>query len=111
MITGWDAETTNNRMELLAVITALEALKRPCSVAVYSDSKYVLDGITRWIKGWQKRNWKKVKNVDLWKRMLEAVEGHSIDWNWVRGHSGDPGNERADQLASAAAEIQGHPME
>lgn len=110
VITGWDGETTNNRMELLAVISALEALKRPCSVAVFSDSKYVLDGITRWVKGWQKRNWKKVKNVDLWKRLLEAVEGHSIDWNWVRGHSGDPGNERADELASAAAEIQGHPQ-
>ena len=109
VLVGWEPETTNNRMELMAAIDALEALKRPCHVAIYSDSRYVIDGATKWSKGWIKRRWKKVKNVDLWQRMLAALEPHRVDWHWVEGHSGDPGNERVDKLASNAAIIQGRP--
>src|SRR5579872_3640080 len=96
---GGDPATTNNRMELMAAITALEALKRPASVTLYTDSTYVLNGITKWIVGWQRNGWKTsakrpVKNADLWRRLSEAMSGHDISWKWVKGHAGDPGNER-----------------
>lgn len=101
---GGDPATTNNRMELMAAIQALEGLKRPTEVTLYTDSKYLLDGITKWIKGWQRNGWmtsakKPVKNADLWQRLTKAMDGHTIDWKWVKGHAGDPGNERADELA------------
>lgn len=102
--------TTNNRMELLGVITALEALKRPCSVMVYSDSQYVVNAFNQhWVDGWLKRGWKNaqkqpVKNVDLWKRLLEAKRPHEVEFVWVKGHAGHPENERCDQLATAAAD-------
>ena len=107
-ISGGEAETTNNRMELRAAIEALNALKRPCKVRLSIDSTYVKDGITQWIHNWQKNGWrtaarKPVKNADLWQDLLDATERHDIDWHWVKGHSGDPDNERADELASAAA--------
>ena len=109
---GGEAATTNNRMELLAVIEALTALKRPCHVVLYLDSEYVRKGITEWIAGWKARRWRtasgqEVKNVDLWKRLDAAVfgAGHRIEWRWVKGHSGDPGNERADQLANRGVEL------
>ncbi len=104
---GGERETTNNRMELLAVINALEALKRPCHVILHADSQYVLKGITEWLAGWKAKGWKTaskqpVKNVDLWQRLdaLVSGAGHRIDWRWVKGHDGDPGNERADALAN-----------
>lgn len=101
---GGTPETTNNRMELMAAIMALEALKTPCQVKLVTDSVYVRDGITKWIHGWRKNGWrtaakKPVKNDDLWQRLDEARNGHEIDWLWVKGHAGDPGNERADELA------------
>ena len=101
---GGERSTTNNRMELMAAISALEALKRPVRVQLYTDSKYVLDGITKWLPGWQRNGWKTaskqpVKNVDLWQRLVAAMASHEISWHWVKGHSGDPGNERADELA------------
>ena len=108
---GGELDTTNNKMELLAVIEALSALKRPCEVALYLDSQYVRKGITEWIHGWKKKNWRTaggdpVKNVDLWKRLDELVAnaGHQIEWHWVKGHAGDPGNERADALANKGVE-------
>ena len=108
---GGEAATTNNRMELMAVIEALTALKRPCTVTLYLDSEYVRKGITEWISGWKARGWRTaakqpVKNVDLWQRLDALVSGggHQIDWRWVKGHSGDPGNERADQLANRGVE-------
>ncbi|WP_313298841.1 ribonuclease HI [Diaphorobacter sp.] len=104
---GGELDTTNNRMELLAVIEALTALKRPCEVTLYLDSQYVRKGITEWIQGWKKKNWRTasgspVKNVELWQRLDELASntGHKIDWRWVKGHAGDPGNERADALAN-----------
>ncbi len=104
---GGEALTTNNRMELLAVIEALTALKRPCRITLHLDSEYVRKGITEWVAGWKARGWRTstkqpVKNVDLWQRLdaLVAGSGHAIDWRWVKGHSGNPGNERADQLAN-----------
>ncbi|HSV83838.1 MAG TPA: ribonuclease HI [Ramlibacter sp.] len=104
---GGDASTTNNRMELMAVIRALEALKRPCAVTLYLDSQYVLKGITEWLPGWKAKGWRTaskqpVKNAELWRRLddLLAQGGHAVDWRWVRGHNGDPGNERADALAN-----------
>jgi ribonuclease HI len=104
---GGEAATTNNRMEMMAVIQALEALKRPCKVNLYIDSKYVLQGITEWIHGWKARGWRTaakepVKNVELWQRLDALVTGggHDINWIWVKGHAGDPGNERADMLAN-----------
>ena len=102
---GGEPVTTNNRMELLAVIRALEALTRRCAVVVHTDSQYVQKGIGEWVINWKKRGWltadrKPVKNVDLWKRLDELASGHDIEWRWVRGHNGDPGNERADQLAN-----------
>ena len=109
---GGEASTTNNRMELMAVIEALAALKRPCHVILYLDSEYVRKGITEWIAGWKARGWRtaakqEVKNVDLWKRLDAAVfgGGHRIEWRWVKGHSGDPGNERADMLANRGVEM------
>lgn len=106
-LSGGEAETTNNRMELMAAIAALEALKRPCPVTLTTDSTYVRDGITRWIHGWRKNGWKTaakkpVKNEDLWKRLDAAAKGHEIDWRWIKGHAGHPENERADALARAA---------
>ncbi len=108
---GGERETTNNRMEMLAVIMALESLKRPCHVVLHADSQYVLKGITEWLAGWKARGWKTaakhpVKNVDLWQRLdaLVAGAGHRIDWRWVKGHDGDPGNERADTLANRGVE-------
>jgi ribonuclease HI len=104
---GGEADTTNNRMEMMAVIQALEALKRPCKVKLHVDSKYVLQGITEWIHGWKARGWRTaskepVKNVELWQRLDALVYGggHDIEWRWVKGHAGDPGNERADALAN-----------
>ncbi|WOE74610.1 ribonuclease HI [Alterisphingorhabdus coralli] len=108
-ISGGEAETTNNRMELLAAIEALNALTRPCTVELTTDSVYVRDGITKWIHGWQKNGWrtaakKPVKNADLWQRLVAASERHQVSWHWVKGHAGDTYNERADTLASDAAE-------
>lgn len=104
---GGEALTTNNRMEMTAVIEALSALKRPCDIALYIDSKYVLQGITEWLPGWKAKGWKTaakqpVKNVDLWQKLdaLVNMSGHTIEWCWVKGHAGDPGNERADALAN-----------
>jgi ribonuclease HI len=104
---GGEALTTNNRMEMTAVIEALSALKRPCDIALYIDSKYVLQGITEWLPGWKAKGWKTaakqpVKNVDLWQKLdaLVNTSGHTIEWCWVKGHAGDPGNERADALAN-----------
>jgi ribonuclease HI len=104
---GGALNTTNNRMELTAVIEALNALKRPCQVSLYLDSEYVRKGITEWIHGWKARGWQTaakqpVKNVELWQQLDQLVSsaGHQIDWHWVRGHNGNPGNERADLLAN-----------
>lgn len=105
--------TTNNRMELLAVIAALEALRRPCKVTLYSDSQYVVNAFNQhWVEGWLKRGWKNakkepVKNIDLWKRLLEAKKPHEVEFIWVKGHAGHPENERCDQLATAAADGEG----
>ena len=101
------AATTNNRMEMTAAIVALEALKRPCQVRLYTDSQYLRDGIMTWLRGWKARGWrtadkKPVKNIDLWQRLDAAVAPHQIEWIWVRGHAGHPENERADALARAA---------
>lgn len=102
---GGEMETTNNRMELTAVIRALEALKRQCPVKIYTDSAYVQKGITEWVHGWKVRNWKTsdkkpVKNVDLWKSLDTLVQQHEVEWIWVKGHAGNAGNERADALAN-----------
>ena len=107
-LSGSAADTTNNRMELTAVIEALRALKAPCEIALHTDSRYVIDGITKWIFGWQKNGWKNaakkpVLNVDLWQALLEAKREHKVSWIWVKGHAGHPENERADKLASDAA--------
>lgn len=101
---GGEAETTNNRMEMMAVIQGAEALKRASSVDVFTDSTYVLKGMTEWLEGWKKRGWrtaakKPVKNVDLWQRLEKALDRHEVNWIWVKGHSGVPENERADELA------------
>jgi ribonuclease HI len=106
-LSGGEVQTTNNRMELMAAIAGLEALKRPCRVKLYSDSQYVLGGITQWVAGWKARNWrtadkKPVKNVDLWQRLEAALGPHQVRWHWVRGHSGHDLNERADVLAREA---------
>ena len=106
---GGEPLTTNNRMEMLAVIEALRALKRPCKVLLHVDSQYVMKGMTEWIHGWKQRGWrtadkKPVKNADLWQRMEEEVAKHTITWKWVKGHAGDPGNERADLLANRGVE-------
>jgi ribonuclease HI len=106
---GGERQTTNNRMELTAVIEALATLKRPCAVAIYTDSEYVKNGITTWIHNWKRRGWrtadgKPVKNEELWRRLDELVAGHRVSWHWVKGHAGDPGNERADALANRGVE-------
>lgn len=106
-LSGFAADTTNNRMELMATIEALNVLKRPCDIILYTDSVYVKDGINKWMSGWKARNWrtaakKPVKNVELWKMLDEATKRHTIDWRWVKGHAGNPGNERADELATGA---------
>ena len=103
-LSGGAAETTNNRMELTAAIEALEALKRPSRVDLYTDSNYVRDGITKWIHGWRRNGWKTaekkpVKNAELWQQLEQAIARHKITWHWVRGHAGDTENERADELA------------
>lgn len=102
---GGEAETTNNRMELMAAIMALAALKRHCDVRIVTDSQYVMQGITEWMANWKKRGWKTaarqpVKNADLWQALDEQVNRHAVEWRWVRGHTGHPGNERADMLAN-----------
>ncbi len=104
---GAESHTTNNRMELTAAIEALTALTRPCDIILSTDSVYVRDGITKWVHGWAKRRWRTadgsaVKNVELWQALVAAAAPHKIDWRWVKGHSGDPDNERADALANAA---------
>ena len=107
-LSGGEAHTTNNRMELKAAIEGLKALNRPCRVTLSTDSQYVMLGLTKWIRGWQRNGWKTadrkpVKNADLWIELLEAVKPHRIEWVWVKGHAGHPDNERADRLASDAA--------
>jgi ribonuclease HI len=107
---GGDTRTTNNRMELTAAISALEALKRPCKVQLHTDSKYLRDGVTQWLKGWKRNGWRTadkspVKNEDLWRRLDEAIARHEIDWRWVRGHAGNAMNERADKLADRGREM------
>jgi ribonuclease HI len=104
---GAEADTTNNRMELMAAIRGLESLKRPCKVVLYTDSKYVLEGITSWMSNWKSRGWKTaakkpVKNVELWQRLDAATDDHDISWQWIKGHTGDEGNEMADALANQA---------
>ena len=106
---GGEALTTNNRMELTAVIEALNSLKRTCDVTLYTDSQYVRKGITEWIHGWKQRGWKTadkkpVKNTELWQRLDALRNLHAVEWRWVKGHSGDPGNERADALANKGVE-------
>jgi len=106
---GGESETTNNRMELLAAIEGLTALTRPCSVVLYTDSVYVQKGITEWLANWKARGWKTavkkpVKNDDLWRRLDEVAAQHEIEWRWVKGHAGNPGNERADELANQGLE-------
>ena len=106
-LSGGETLTTNNRMELQAAIAALEALKRPCTVRVHTDSAYLRDGVTRWLPNWKRNGWKTadkkpVKNADLWLRLEAAAAGHAISWRWVKGHAGHPENERADELARLA---------
>ncbi len=107
---GGELETTNNRMELTAVIKALEALTRPCAVTLHVDSSYVMNGMKTWIAGWKRNGWrtsakKPVKNVDLWQELDAAIARHEVTWVWVKGHAGDPGNERADELANKGVEL------
>jgi len=107
---GGEPATTNNRMELTAVIEALVALKRSCDITLHTDSEYVRKGMTEWLSGWKSRGWrtadrKPVKNADLWQRLDALAQLHHIDWRWVKGHSGDPGNERADELANRGADL------
>jgi len=108
VLSGGLADTTNNQMELMAVIMGLEALKRPVSITVVSDSRYVLNGIQSWIAGWKRNGWKNAKkqpvaNQELWQRLYAATQSHQIDWQWIKGHAGHPLNERCDELASAEA--------
>jgi len=110
-LSGGELHTTNNRMELMAAIQGLNALKRPCRVTLSTDSRYVMDGLTKWIHGWLKNGWrtadkKPVKNAELWQALLEAAKPHRVEWVWVKGHAGHPDNERADKLASDAAVAQ-----
>jgi ribonuclease HI len=105
-ISGGEAHTTNNRMELMGAIVALETLTRPCRVDLHTDSQYVRNGVTLWLKGWEAKGWKTadkkpVKNVDLWQRLQRAFDSHDVAWHWVKGHAGDEMNERADALARA----------
>jgi ribonuclease HI len=111
-LTGADPATTNNRMELTAAAAALEALKRPCRVVLHTDSEYVRNGVTRWSEGWVRKNWRNstgdpVKNMDLWRRLLDAAKPHQVEWKWVRGHAGDVMNERVDVLATLARQSLG----
>lgn len=106
---GGEPETTNNRMEILAAIESLKALKRRCQVELYTDSTYLRKGVLEWMQNWKKNGWKTaakkpVKNVDLWKELDEIIKNHDIQWHWVKGHSGDPGNEKADELANKGIE-------
>ncbi|WP_343313784.1 ribonuclease HI [Brucella sp. BE17] len=108
-LNGGEADTTNNRMELMAAISALRALKQPCEVDLYTDSVYVRDGIASWIEGWKKNGWKTsakkpVKNAELWQMLDEARKPHKVNWHWIKGHAGHPENERADELARAGME-------
>lgn len=108
-LSGAEKATTNNRMELTAAAMALEALKWPCRVVLHTDSQYLKNGVTRWHEGWVRRNWRNaagdpVANMELWRRLLEAAKAHRIEWRWVRGHSGNPMNERVDRLATKARE-------
>lgn len=112
-LSGGEADTTNNRMELMAAIRALEALTEPCAVRLHTDSRYVQQGISEWLPGWKRRGWKTsgggaVKNRDLWQRLDEAAQRHRVDWRWVKGHAGHPDNERVDQLAREQAETIKH---
>ncbi|TPE63968.1 ribonuclease HI [Sandaracinobacter neustonicus] len=107
LLTGAERQTTNNRMEMTAALKALEAMKRPAEIILVTDSKYLLEGITKWIHGWKRNGWRNasrepVKNADLWQALDAATRPHSIQWQWVKGHSGDPMNERADALANQA---------
>jgi ribonuclease HI len=106
VLTGSEADTTNNRMELTAAVEALRSLKRPCRVVFYTDSEYLRRGITEWMPGWEKRNWRrsggKLANVDLWQALRDAIQTHQIEWNWLRGHAGNINNERVDRLARRA---------
>jgi ribonuclease HI len=109
-LSGGESLTTNNRMELMAAIRALESLKKPCRIALYTDSQYVQKGITEWLPGWIRKGWKNskgepVKNQDLWQRLQEASSSHRIEWKWVKGHAGHAENERVDALARRAAEL------
>ncbi|MGL4487949.1 MAG: ribonuclease HI [Rhizobiaceae bacterium] len=108
-INGGEADTTNNRMELMAAISALRALKEPCKVDLYTDSSYVRDGIGKWMIGWKRNGWKTadkkpVKNAELWQMLDEARKAHAVEWHWIKGHAGHPENERADELARAGME-------
>ncbi len=108
-LSGYEPLSTNNKMELTATIKALNTLKRPCDVTLYTDSVYVINGISKWMVAWKAKNWrtaakKPVKNLELWKALDEAVQRHNIDWQWVKGHAGNVGNERADGLATGAIE-------
>ena len=110
-LSGGEPLTTNNRMELLAAIRGLEALKRPCRVTLHTDSMYVRDGITKWVHNWRRNGWrtsdkKPVKNAELWQELCEAASPHRVEWKWVRGHAGHAENERVDELACAAADAQ-----
>ena len=105
-LSGGEPDTTNNRMEMMAVIESLRALKKPCDVKIFTDSVYVMDGVTKWLKGWKAKGWKTaskkpVKNQDLWEMIDSEISRHNIAWNWVKGHAGHPENERADELARA----------
>ena len=107
---GGEKLTTNNQMELTAVISALSVLKRPCPIIIHTDSTYVRDGITKWIRNWKRNGWrtadtKEVKNAELWQRLDELAERYEIEWRWVKGHNGDPGNEKADELANWGVEV------
>jgi ribonuclease HI len=107
-MSGREPDTTNNRMEMTAVIRGLRALIEPCDVTVYTDSKYVIDGITKWVHGWKRNGWvnaskQPVRNADLWHELIDVAQRHTIAWQWVKGHAGHPENERADRLASEAA--------
>ena len=116
-LSGGFAKTTNNRMEIYPALAGLETLKEPCAVTVISDSKYVVDTMAKgWIHGWKKKGWsrgpnKPLKNVDLWKRMSEAVKGHKVSWQWVKGHAGHKENERCDELATNAADRKNNPVD
>lgn len=110
-LSGGETLTTNNRMELMAVIKALEALKRPCMITIHTDSTYVMKGMTEWLAQWKRRDWKTaakkpVKNVDLWQHLEKVIDSHQVEWKWVKGHSGVPENERADELARLAIPAQ-----